>query len=634
MSYHILNGLLYHGDIPVFALGQSYYPSYHQQKVPVLSSGDRLGEMKKDLCGMQEAGFNICRMAALGSVKQNGENVDVRFDLPDAFLQECEKRDMAAMIRLQGYSVNLRNFEDASMRDAQGHEMPANWSWFVRNCLNHPGIHEDNTAATIASAHHFSTFPALVSFQIYNEPAYPSEGFYDYHPRTLAAFRAWLEAQGEVPFDPPHARPLPGEAPEPWIKWRLFQTDRMSDFIIDMGRCAHQGYDLPQNLTCHMSCPTRPGNAIRGEDYFATAKGMDILGITAYLVHRGPSYFDSSMQLDCAESAAASFGKRTWIIEFNARTSMPAQEWLRETYAAVGHGIKGIFYYQWRADYPFVDGPEPEGFGMLYNNGKKAPNYDVGVAMNKLIMRMGSQLVTAEKVRCGVGILFSNQAVARSDAEDNGVIDNTAQCHERAALAMQRCYSTLAGEGLVVDFTRAEELSANPLKLRILILPFAQGLCSCEKDAVEAFREQGGHVYTWQDHAMGFLAWEREAVSVAHGVVTEQQDVRSFMTLESLTAPAKLFGNDHVAVRLLETQDGCIAVLAGYDPLERPLQGCTLHLNGRRLHSAMVFATDLPAEGVTAQVQGTDAILLPTLHYGAFVIVKEVQKGNRHVSKC
>lgn len=31
-----------------------------------------------------------------------------------------------------------------------------------------------------------------------------------------------------------------------------------------------------------------PGATVRGEDYYTTAQGMDILGITCYLVNRGP----------------------------------------------------------------------------------------------------------------------------------------------------------------------------------------------------------------------------------------------------------------------------------------------------------------------------------------------------------
>ena len=207
MPYTIRKGVLYHDGRAQIALGQSYYPSYHPQKVPVPPTGDRLGEMAKDLRAMREAGFNVVRMAALGDVTYDQGKVSVDFPLPDAFCRMCEEQDLGAMIRLQGYSMNLRNFPDATMVDQQGQPMENAWSWFIRNCVNHPGIIEDNRMGTRASAAHFAAFPAVCSFQIYNEPAYPNLGLYDYHPETLRAYAAWRAEHGLPPRRPRAAAP-------------------------------------------------------------------------------------------------------------------------------------------------------------------------------------------------------------------------------------------------------------------------------------------------------------------------------------------------------------------------------------------------------------------------------------------
>ena len=388
MPYTIRKGVLYHDGRAQIALGQSYYPSYHPQKVPVPPTGDRLGEMAKDLRAMREAGFNVVRMAALGDVTYDQGKVSVDFPLPDAFCRMCEEQDLGAMIRLQGYSMNLRNFPDATMVDQQGQPMENAWSWFIRNCVNHPGIIEDNRMGTRASAAHFAAFPAVCSFQIYNEPAYPNLGLYDYHPETLRAYAAWRAEHGLPPQEAPRSRPAPKEDASGWVAWRTFLRERLNGFLCDMAAQAKAGYDAPATLTCHMSCPLVPGATVRGEDYYTTAQGMDILGITCYLVNRGPAFHQAAMTLDACESAAACFGKKAWLIEYNARTDMPPQEWPRETYAALGRGFKGIFYYQWRADLPYPDGPEPEQFGMLYSDGRKASSYDMGVRMNRLVNRL------------------------------------------------------------------------------------------------------------------------------------------------------------------------------------------------------------------------------------------------------
>lgn len=622
MSYSIVNGVLHHDGKPQFALGQSYYPSYHTQKVPVLEDGDRVGEMVKDLRMMKEAGFNIVRMAALGQVETDGDDVHVRFDLPDSFCRECEKQDLAAMIRLQGYSMNLRGFADATMLNERGEKMPFNWGWFVRNSLNHPGIYEDNVRGTVESARHFAGFPAVTSFQIYNEPAYPTEGFYDYHPYTLERFTKWCGQKGLPSYEPPRKRPAAGEDPKPWIYWRLFQQERLNDFLCDMGRRAREGYAAPANLTCHMGCPVTPGAAVRGEDYFATAEGMDILGITAYNVNRGPSFHQASMVLDACESAAATFGKRAWLIEYNARTDMPPQEWPRETYAAVGRGFKGILYYQWRADYPFADAPEPEGFGMLFNDGRKASSYDIGIATNRMLSELSTELATMRKLRDGVGILYSNYANAYADATENGAAYSVADCHERSILATRRCYTLLNERSLTVDFARACDLAANPLGIRVLVIPFAQGLSEEELDGIEAFERAGGHAYRYLDGSLGFERFQRKPGTVLHGVVTDQYDVSALLALEALAPGAELIGAECADVRLSQG-DGClIAVLTNYDPMERPMDGVRLRLPKGRYTRATAYATDLPAHGEPLTLENNE-LLLPALRWGAIVTIEQ-----------
>ena len=623
--YSMKNGVLHKNGRPVFCLGQSYYPSYHKQKIPVLETGDQLGEMKEDLHGIKEAGFNLVRMAARGDLDWNDGNVQVNFPLPDAFLRDLEEEDMAGMIRLQGYSMNLRGFKDATMVRADGKEMPFNWGWFVRNCLNHAGIYEDNVKGTIASARHFKDFHACVSFQIYNEPAYPSIGFYDYHPESIKAYKEWCALKGLPAEDPPRQRPAAGESKEGWINWRLFCMERMTFYLCDMGEKAREGYAFPESLTCHMACPVVPGASQRGEDYFETAKGMDILGITAYTPCRGPSYHKACMQLDTTESAAAAFKKHAWLIEYNARTNMPPQEWPRETYAAIGRGFKGILYYQWRADYPFPNSPEPEEFGMLFNDRRKAAHFDMGVKTNKVVNVLSERLARAEKVRNGVSLLWSARQNAYFDAADNGAEQSVQVYHERNLTAMARCYSLLNEAGVTVDFTRAEDLAENTIKTRVLILPAVEGLSDAELDQIDAFKQQGGRVYRYQDDQLGFLAYVRNDPGVMHGIITDQYDVRTLMRAEKIAPNAEVVGAPCVDARLLKgTMNGkkyAIAVLANYDPLEKPLTDTVLHVNGFKFNKATAYATDLPLKGMNLAA-AENCVSLPKLHWGGFVVLE------------
>ena len=112
------NGILYKDGQPVIALGNSYYPSFHEAKFPVPPEGDRMGEMRKDLKHMAEYGFNLVRFAALGEVALNPDTdaVEVSTPLIDAMIQEAGRSGMASSIRLQGYVMNLRGHADYLMR--------------------------------------------------------------------------------------------------------------------------------------------------------------------------------------------------------------------------------------------------------------------------------------------------------------------------------------------------------------------------------------------------------------------------------------------------------------------------------------------------------------------------------------
>ncbi len=623
--YTLKNGILSHNGQPCIALGQSYYPSYHVQKVPVPPEGDRIGEMEIDLKEMREAGFNLCRIAALGTVEMQGKDVAVDFPLPDAFCDVCEDSDMAAMVRLQGYSMNLRGFDDATMLNAKGEKMPFQWSWFVRNSLSHPGIYEDNVKGTIASAQHFAKKPSVVSFQIYNEAAYPDQGFYDYHPHTIAAYREYLIQQGKctaeeaAKLQPPTARPAPGEDFTPWVEWRLFQQGVLNEYLCDMGRRAKEGYALPENLTCHMSVPFAPGNAIRGQDYFHIAEGMDIVGITHYVPCRGPEFHVAGLVLDGAESAAAAFGKHTWLIEYNARTSMPPQEWERETYAALSRAFKGILYYQWRADYPYPGSPEPEGFGLLFNDKRKTPVYDTAVRMNALIARLSTKLAMAEKVRSGVAVLYSNYANAHYDAADNGMADGVRGAHDRYIIALRHAYAALCRPGVVVDVQRAQDLAKNPLGISTLILPMQNGLSAAEIAQVEAFIAAGGSVYVYNDMLACFATYQAQSAPRLHGIVYDEYDAEELTQKLHLPVPAKVPGAPSCDARLLQGDGYQLAVLTNYDALERTIENGTLIVDSTP--ATAVFYDIAHPDGLAVPVCDGH-VSLPAVKAGAFVLLQ------------
>lgn len=629
--FQLKNGILYHDGAARFALGQSYYPSYHPQKVPVPENGDRIGEMKKDLRAMLEAGFSLVRIAALGEIGLDKQTLKLNFPLPDAILKEMNDLDMAAMVRLEGYSIDLHNRDDATMLDADGKEMPFYWSWFVRNCLNHPGIMEDNRLATLESARYFSRYPNVVSYQIYNEAAYPTKGFYDYNPHTISAYRKWLVDTGKVEkeqaerYEPPRKRPEKGREQE-WVNFRMFNLIRMSGFLGDLSDTAKAGYPAAETLTCHMASPCLQGMATRGEDYFDIAERMDIVGITHYVATSGPDYFTASLVLDAAESAAATYGKHAWLIEYNARVDCTLHEWERETYNAVGAGFKGILYYQWRADYPFEGAPEPNGFGMVQSDNTKTDKFDGAVAMTRQLDRLSPYLVTAEKLRSGVGILYSQHAGMWYDATDNNS-DNFYQAENRYIEYLQRIYTELRKNGVTADLVRACDLDKNPLGVKLLFIPSWEGLSAEETADISAYAAQNP-VYCYGPYRDCFFllsekeTTQREIDRIRLKTVLSRHAVKPAVQVRSRE------GNLSVGTLTGENALGrhMVITLVNYDEDEKPVKDAELYIDPQAAKGLGCARFITPRENVAlkqVEKDGKISILLPEIATGCYVILSE-----------
>ncbi len=617
------NGVLHINNRPVIALGTHYYPSYHPQKVPVPENGDRLSAMKEDIANMKAAGFHVLRTAALGEVYRDPEGaVHTAFPLTDAILQECKNQDMGAFIRLQGYDVNLSGITDGGMLDQNGQDMPPFWGWFVRNCLNHPGILKDNEDATVASAAYFKGNDTVLGYQIYNEPGYPADGFYDYNPYSIKAWRKWLAETGRweeskaVQAEPPRKRPAPGEDSSLWESWRLFHFLRLNEYLNHLAHKAKEGWEKPATFTCHLTNCVQQGSTQRGGDFFRTAKEMDMLGITHYLPCRGASYYEASRVLDAAESAAAVFGKHAWVIEYNAHTALSPEEWERETYMALGSGMKGILYYQWRADYPFEDGPEPEGYGMVYNDGTPTGKYGRAIAMNRMVEKYGPILATMEKERSGVALLFSENVSARCDALDNGAATMVWAGRERSYLNSSAIYGQLRRCGIPVDFIRSSELEENRIGCKLLILPADAGLSEEESSQIEAFAAKGNSVVLYNEHICGYQKWypKAEELCTLEELLGENRIDKPAQTNAPLTD-----------IKLMADRKAYALFLIHYSASETPVEAgkkLILHLSDVTEESTCLFVTpDTEEKLLTKRIPEGIEIVLPTITTGGIILV-------------
>ena len=502
--YSIKKGLLNEDGKPIFALGQSYYPSFNPTKFPVMPDQDRIGEMKKDLRGMRDMGFNHVRFAALGEVTLEDGKIKVDTPFIDAMIEEAGRLGLSVSVRLHGFTVNLRGFTDADMINwngkKYGEEDPVKWSDFVRTTLYHDGINEDNENYSKALAEHYKKYPNVVGFQIYNEPHYPTGGAYDYRQKTIGEYRKWAVEKGVLTegeardYEPPRGRDE--KSPEEWAYWRLFSLEALTKFLNNCSDATKKAAPEQATFTCFTTASLSRVAALRCADYFANANAMDILGYTCYLRAKGADYYPLCMAADTMVSAAKLGGRESWCIELDSRTYIPTSVFNRNTYTSLGAGLKGIVYYQWRGDCPVPGVPFPNSCGILNYDGTKTANFDNAAKAVSFINKMSDTLMQVDRVHDGVGLLHSDFATFMADARENPAKMNFgADLKNSYLVEYTATYRDLHDGRYNVDVVRAEHLKDNTFGIKVLFVPRYNDLSKEEKAAVDLFRENGGTVY-------------------------------------------------------------------------------------------------------------------------------------------
>ncbi len=508
--YKISNGILEKDGKKTLLLGQSYYPSFHKAKYPVPPDGDRMGEMKKDIKAMKQMGFNHIRFAAIGEIYLD-DNGEVVIDTPfvDAMIEECEKNDISVSVRLQGYSVNLRGFEDVLMIDNFGDKQDTSkWFDFIQTNMCHEGLLQDNITYSKALSKHFAKYKNVVGFQIYNEPHFPGNTFFDYHPESIKAYRKWLtekeimttvEAEN---YYPPKNRKE--QSAHMWALWRMFSRDSHTKFLDNAALPAKSETNL-STFTCFTSCPGSTANSRRGIDLFESARGpMDILGYTSYIHGNGMDYYSLCYFLDMTASAANAQRKETWCVELDSRTYIPHEIYNKNTFAVLGSGAKAIVYYQWRGDHPSEATPIPNGCGLLNYDGTKSPNYENAKAMTEYLNNISDLIIQCNRNSDKIAIFNSDYAMYCCDSfeNDNGgislprTLEQYQQVMRNSVIEKcQKIYTELRQLGYNVDFTDYKNLSDNALETKYLFIPDSILLSDEDKNAIDSFIQKGGKAF-------------------------------------------------------------------------------------------------------------------------------------------
>lgn len=627
MKHEMRNGIYYRDGKPTYALGVSYYPSFHFAKYQVPPEGDRLGQLLLDLKDIKECGFSYVRAAALCDSWEEDGQVKISADFIDEMARQCDAHDLGLSLRLQGYVQNFRGHEGYIMLNHRGQELRQDWFSFMIASFHHPGINRDTEDLTACLAKHYDKFPAVISYQIFNEPHYPANGEFDYNPHTLAAYRRSLVERGILSeeeaknYAVPTRRPSEPAEVEAWVDWRRFATDAMSNHLSRFGKTCLQVAPDKDTYTCYVAPKAVDASGAQGGvTPFDGADGLTTLGITIYSPFVGAGYYVACEMLAMFESAAAVEGKKAWTAELDARVGIPIRNFLTQTYAVVGAGHKGINFYEWRGDYAAEGTPLPDNCGLIYNDRTPTKNFDRKIAMVRLINSLTGQLALGQRVRGGMAILYSDEARLRSDAAASPALGGL----NRVMYTTYRIYKDLLQRHYRPDFVRAGDLKDNVLGVRTLFVPRREELTALEMGQIDAFVAAGGKVFYFgvteamhtADGMDGYKEWTRFSTTDPHTSfvsayelddILEQQEVKPLVT----TSHRNLF------CEVMETEDNYILTLVNNAQDEKVLENVIVTPGGLKPISGATLHTTL---GVRELKVENGVIHVPSVDAGGFVI--------------
>jgi beta-galactosidase len=200
-------------DKPVFYYGTAWYPEWEPE-----------GEWRSDLDNMKRAGLNTVRIAEFSWEHLEPRPGEFHFELYDQVMARCEELGIWVVLGIDSVRPPVWLFEqypDIHLVDQAGRPAPGSWPM---HCFNHPGFLKTSARFIERVVNRYKGSPALVYYQLDNEPAYHARGShrdratcYCYCAHCQRAFRTWLSRR----YPEQGMLRVPSPLPEPEVMGEL-----------------------------------------------------------------------------------------------------------------------------------------------------------------------------------------------------------------------------------------------------------------------------------------------------------------------------------------------------------------------------------------------------------------------------
>lgn len=495
---------------------------------------------RKDLRQIKALGFNAIRCWIDWSTGEPAENVR-NFDTIGVLLKLAEQEGLKVIIQVYMDSAPSwigRKYPDSMFVSSDGSVIKPESS--PGYCLDHPKVHDADTAFYRALAAFAAKSPAFLGFDLWSEPhvinwanpTYISNPEFCFCPNTQRRYRAWLQKRYsslDALNRAWYRRYTSWDEVEPnrmstilsytdYIDWKLFIMDKLGEDLRGRYNAVKAGAPsaVAVSHAAGVGLFSSPNYWEGQSDDWIMARQVDYYGTSFYPKHSAA--VDRTIPwraalLDFTRSFAYSGARNGfWIgelqggfgtIALNVSPTVTPDDLRYWTWSALARGAKGINYYAW---YPMSSGYESGGFGLNQLDGTITERARAAGEIARIVDSNQQLFLNARPPKAQVGIIYNPWAHfiggrQRSTAY-GGPQGEVAGIERDSWLG---AHNALFPTNVPVDFVHINEITPASLsQYKLVVFPYPAMLPQVAVKALTEYVRNGGALVTearagWND---------------------------------------------------------------------------------------------------------------------------------------
>ena len=444
-------------------------------------------DWRRDLEMIKDTGFDSVRIRI---------GLDSSLDEVGRLLDICHELGIGVLFGFATFYVHnsfIEAFPDAKVVDRNGVAYPQHehdFSW-QRACINHPEYRRQRDQLLIDTATRFASHPAIIDWDVHNEPSIGPGDHACYSPYTVARYQEDLATRfssisqvndrwGTSFGDFENVEP-PTEADQDpdgfWRDWREFIARNLSEFLlggIDIIKQHAPGVRASFNYTDPYGIQ---GN---GQDWWVLPQ-LDYASSSHYWGSGPRTGAEAGSRIALLKALAP--GSQAWLTECQGGPFRSDILWRginieAEVNQVFSYASHAHYFYRWE---PLMSGPEP-----WINHMVDADEYDTErrLATKRVIadLRRFEDLIAAgDTVPARIGIYLTREMIWAANAREVPISE-----------VVVGLYALFMDLGYEVTFVpNAFDADCG---LEVVAIPFTLGISSAEAQALQTYVEKGGRV--------------------------------------------------------------------------------------------------------------------------------------------